>query len=154
MDRPGAQDQGVGCEQGHADSIFAPEPRQPDAHDFLTVSPYHQVRYACDRKEFSLPTATVTSKGQITIPIEVRETLKLKAGDKVDFFETEEGTFAFKPKTGSISDLKGILQKLGYAPLGYAPSIEEMNEDILDHAAELDSATLSTSSDMEEDSAS
>ena len=91
-----------------------------------------------------MPTAKVTSKGQITIPVEVRKALKLKAGDKIDFFETEGGQFAFQPKTGSLEDLKGILQRMGYAPLGYAPTVEEMDEDIQEYAAELDAATLST----------
>lgn len=79
-----------------------------------------------------MPTATITSKGQITIPIEVRKSLKLKAGDKINFFETEDGKYTFEPKTGSIMDMKGILQKMGYAPLGYAPSIEEMDQTIGD----------------------
>jgi antitoxin PrlF len=90
-----------------------------------------------------MPTATITSKGQITIPIEVRKSLKLKAGDKIDFFETEDGQYAFRPKTGSIMEMKGILQKMGYAPLGYTPSIEDMDQAILDYAAELDEATMS-----------
>jgi len=83
-----------------------------------------------------MPTAKVTSKGQITIPIEVRKALKLKAGDKVDFYETENGQFAFRPKTGSIMEMKGILRKMGYAPLGHAPTIEEMDEAVLDAVAE------------------
>jgi antitoxin PrlF len=91
-----------------------------------------------------MPTATVTSKGQITIPIEVRNALKLKAGDKLDFFETEGGEWTFQAKTGSIESLKGILQKLGYAPLGYAPAVEEMDEAIEEYAVESDDATLSS----------
>jgi AbrB family looped-hinge helix DNA binding protein len=83
-----------------------------------------------------MPTAKVTSKGQITIPIEVRKALKLKAGDKVDFYETGDGQFAFRPKTGSIMEMKGILRKMGYAPLGHAPTIEEMDEAVLDAVAE------------------
>jgi AbrB family looped-hinge helix DNA binding protein len=38
-----------------------------------------------------MPTATVTSKGQITIPIEVRIALGLDPGDKIDFVEIEKG---------------------------------------------------------------
>lgn len=90
-----------------------------------------------------MPTATVTSKGQITIPIEVREALHLKAGDKVDFYETEPGQFALQPKTGSIMDLKGILQRFGYMPTGTPPTIEEMDQGIHDQAAELDFEALS-----------
>jgi antitoxin PrlF len=83
-----------------------------------------------------MPTATVTSKGQITIPIEVRKALKLKAGDKISFFEAENGRFTFEPKTGSILDMKGILKKMGYSPLGYTPTIEQMDRDILNAASE------------------
>jgi AbrB family looped-hinge helix DNA binding protein len=90
-----------------------------------------------------MPTATITSKGQITIPSEVRKSLNLKAGDKIDFYETEDGNYAFQPKNGSLEDLKGILKKMGHVPLDYAPTVEEMDQDILDYAAELDEATMS-----------
>jgi AbrB family looped-hinge helix DNA binding protein len=90
-----------------------------------------------------MPTAKVTSKGQITIPIEVRKALKLKTGDRIDFYEGEDGRFVLQPKNGSVKELRGILKKMGYAPLGYTPSIEEMDQDILDYAAELDEATMS-----------
>jgi len=85
-----------------------------------------------------MPTAKLTSKGQITIPIEVREKLRLKAGDKIDFFETEDGKFTLRPKTGSIMDLRGCIPNLGY-PV----SVEEMDEAIMDHVVEMDNATLS-----------
>jgi antitoxin PrlF len=71
-----------------------------------------------------MPSATITSKGQITIPIEVRKALKLKTGDKIDFYETDDGKFSFQPKTGSIKELKGIFQKLGIASLDYVPTDE------------------------------
>jgi antitoxin PrlF len=95
-------------------------------------------------KGISMPSATVTSKGQITIPIEVRQKLGLDAGDRIDFFEGEKGEYVIRPKTGSIMEMRGILKKLGYAPLDHVPSIEEMDRDVQDHAAELDAATLST----------
>jgi antitoxin PrlF len=94
-------------------------------------------------KGIPMPTATITSKGQITIPLEVRKSLKLKAGDKIDFYETEAGNFAFKPKSGSIMEMQGILQKMGYAPLGYAPTVEQMDQDVMDYAVELDRQTMS-----------
>lgn len=98
-----------------------------------------------------MPTAKVTSKGQITIPAEVRRVLNLKAGDKIDFYEMEGGKFAFAPKTGSIMDMKGILQKMGYAPLGHAPTIEEMDQAVLDYAAQVDRATMSDYVESESD---
>jgi antitoxin PrlF len=94
-----------------------------------------------------MPTATITSKGQITIPIEVRKKLGLKSGDQINFFEDEDGKYLIRPKTGSIMEMEGILQRLGIVPLGYAPSIEEMNQAVLDRAAELDRATMSQVSD-------
>lgn len=90
-----------------------------------------------------MPTATITSKGQITIPSEVRKKLGLKAGDQINFFEDGDGKYTFEPKTGSIMDMRGILKKMGYVPEGFSVSIEDMNQAILDHAAELDRATMS-----------
>jgi antitoxin PrlF len=82
-----------------------------------------------------MPTATITSKGQITIPAEIRKKLRLKAGDKISFFEDEPGKYTLVPKTGSIMDMAGILKRLGYSRPGPAPTIEEMNEAVLDAVA-------------------
>ena len=90
-----------------------------------------------------MPTATITSKGQITIPIEVRKKLGLKAVYRINFFEDQEGKFTFEPKTGSIMDMEGILKHLGLPALGYAPTIEEMNQAVLDRASALDRASMS-----------
>ena len=35
-----------------------------------------------------MASATVTSKGQITIPIEVRKELSLKPGDRIEFYKS------------------------------------------------------------------
>ena len=72
-----------------------------------------------------MATAAVTSKGQITIPIEVRKKLGIKPGDRVRFIEGENGEVILKPKTGSINDLEGCLHWTG-KPV----TIEEMNETI------------------------
>ncbi|MDR3750510.1 MAG: AbrB/MazE/SpoVT family DNA-binding domain-containing protein [Terracidiphilus sp.] len=85
-----------------------------------------------------MPTATMTSKGQITIPIELRKALGLKPGVRIDFYKIEEGEYALRPKTGSIMEMEGCIPKLNYAP-----TIEEMNKAVLDHAAHLDEATRS-----------
>jgi len=90
-----------------------------------------------------MPTATITSKGQITIPVEVRKKLGLKAGDRINFFEDENGKYSFEPKTGSIMDMKGILRSMGYVSEGVSVSLEEMNQAVLDRAAMLDRATRS-----------
>ena len=72
-----------------------------------------------------MATAAVTSKGQITIPLEVRKKLGIKPGDRVRFIEGEKGEFILKPKAGSIMDLKGFARWTG-KPV----SIKEMNETI------------------------
>lgn len=72
-----------------------------------------------------MPSATVTSKGQITIPIEVRKALGLSAGDEVMFFALGNGEFAFRPRTGSVRDLEGIVPKLNHVP-----TLEELDEGI------------------------
>jgi AbrB family looped-hinge helix DNA binding protein len=74
----------------------------------------------------------MTSKGQITVPKEVRDDLKLVAGSRVMFVKLANGRYTIVPKTGSIMDLAGVL----YNPDGPHLTIEEMNEAIGDAAAE------------------
>lgn len=70
-----------------------------------------------------MASATITSKGQITIPAQVREDLGLQAGDRVEFVRTEPRKYQIIPATVSVQDLKGMLYKKGRKPV----SIEEMN---------------------------
>jgi len=85
-----------------------------------------------------MPTATVTSKGQITIPIEVRKKLGLKPGARIDFYEIEDCEYALRAKTGSIMEMRGCL-----AYDGPTITIEEMNRAVHEHAARLDRETKS-----------
>lgn len=57
-----------------------------------------------------MSTATVTTKGQITIPADVRRRLGLASGDRVEFVEMDGG-FAIKPTIDDIRSLKGLLRK-------------------------------------------
>ena len=90
-----------------------------------------------------MPTATVTSKGQITIPAEVREAMHLKPGEKVIFFPAENGEFIVQ-RVGSIMEMAGCL-----AGLDLPKTDEEMNRLLEDYAAELDEATKSHSIKVE-----
>jgi AbrB family looped-hinge helix DNA binding protein len=54
--------------------------------------------------------ATVTSKGQITIPVDIRQSLGLQAQDRVTFTPMPDGTVVLRAKTKSILDLRGLLQ--------------------------------------------
>ncbi len=69
-----------------------------------------------------MPTATLTSKGQTTIPKEVREYLGLKAGDRIDFLLID-GKVILRPATVDVRSLKGCLHRPGRKPV----SVEEMS---------------------------
>ncbi|OGA28334.1 MAG: AbrB family transcriptional regulator [Betaproteobacteria bacterium RIFCSPLOWO2_02_FULL_65_24] len=58
-----------------------------------------------------MPTAVVTSKGQITLPKGVREALGVEAGDRVDFIETGKGVFAVVAATRDVRELKGMIPR-------------------------------------------
>lgn len=53
--------------------------------------------------------ATMTSKGQITLPVEVRRALGLDSGDGVTFEPAGDGAFLIRPDVGDIRKLKGIV---------------------------------------------
>lgn len=69
-----------------------------------------------------MATATVTSKGQVTIPVQVRASLGLDAGDRIEFVELENGQFAIMAAVHSVQSLKGLVRKPA-SPV----SIEDMN---------------------------
>ncbi len=58
-----------------------------------------------------MATATVTSKGQISIPAEVRQKMGLASGDRVEFVELENGMYAMKAALDDVRSLKGLLRK-------------------------------------------
>lgn len=56
---------------------------------------------------------TMSTKGQVTIPREVRERLGLQAGDKIAWSLLSNGTVVVRPKTRRLTDLVGILSRPG-----------------------------------------
>jgi AbrB family looped-hinge helix DNA binding protein len=58
-----------------------------------------------------MATATLTSKGQITIPLDVRERLKLEAGTRIEFIQAANGDFLIRPAIVDVRSLKGLLRK-------------------------------------------
>ena len=54
---------------------------------------------------------TITSKGQLTLPLNVREHLGVKPGDRVDFVIHKDGRIEVLAVQGSIQKLKGLLPK-------------------------------------------
>jgi antitoxin PrlF len=69
-----------------------------------------------------MSTATLTSKGQITIPVDVRRALNVEAGDRVEFVQIEPGRFEVIATTRSVRELKGRFGKPQRTV-----TIEEMN---------------------------
>jgi antitoxin PrlF len=57
-----------------------------------------------------MPTATMTSKGQITIPKEVRDALSLEAGHRISFLVREDGVVEMHPETVDLMSLFGIIK--------------------------------------------
>lgn len=80
--------------------------------------------------------ATVTSKGQVTIPVEVRRELKIEAGSKLEFILEGEGTFKVIPRKLSVMSLLGSIPSAGKIV-----SLEEMDEAIAAEATKGNSET-------------
>lgn len=78
-----------------------------------------------------MPVATMTSKGQITIPSDIRSRFRLLPGVKVDFGVNASGEIVMRPKTRDIRELRGILKHLG-PPL----SLEDLDRGIAEAVAE------------------
>jgi len=78
-----------------------------------------------------MPSATVTSKGQITLPKAIRDLLRLGVGDRVDFVVQDDATVVLRPATTDVRELKGLLHRKGIKPL----SVEAMNAIIRRRAA-------------------
>jgi antitoxin PrlF len=77
-----------------------------------------------------MTTATISSKGQITIPANVRHALQVDTGDRVEFVEVEPGRYEFVAATRSVTELKGMFGKAQRTV-----SIEEMNRAIATQGA-------------------
>ena len=71
-----------------------------------------------------MPTATLTSKGQITLPKTVREHLRVRTGDAVDFVISADGEIRVRAGSADVAALRGFL----YRPGRRAVSVERMND--------------------------
>jgi antitoxin PrlF len=68
--------------------------------------------------------ATITSKGQVTIPADIRKALGLAAGERVVFTQLDDGTTLMRAKRRSILDLEGLLEA---ARGDHTVAIEDLN---------------------------
>ena len=67
--------------------------------------------------------ATLTTKGQVTIPKEVRDSLKLHTGDKIEIIVTENREAVIRPVSKKVDDIFCKLQKPGQKTV----SLEEID---------------------------
>lgn len=72
-----------------------------------------------------MSTSTMTSKGQTTIPKDIRKRLNLHPGDRLDFIIEEDGRVVVLPASVDASELAGILK-----PPTKPVSVAEMNQAI------------------------
>jgi antitoxin PrlF len=77
-----------------------------------------------------MPTAKLTSKGQITVPLAVRESLGLEAGDKVDFVADPVGGYRVVPLRKDVKLLRGRFAGRVSQPV----SVEAMTEAVASEA--------------------
>lgn len=80
--------------------------------------------------------ATLTSKGQITIPKAVREHLHISTGDRLDFEIDNDGKVRIAPIGASVRELFGMGRRPGQDPV----TVEEMRESVIELLSEKDAA--------------
>ena len=68
--------------------------------------------------------ATLTSKGQVTIPKQIREALHLSTGEKIEFILGDANTVLLRPVTRKVDDVAGCLSQYRKPS---AVSVEQMN---------------------------
>ena len=59
---------------------------------------------------------TVTDTGQITLPDEIRQHLKLVSGSRIEFVIDDEGQVKIFPLTVAVETLSGILHRPNLSP--------------------------------------
>lgn len=77
-----------------------------------------------------MPKATITSKGQLTLPKEIRSRLGVAAGDQVEFAVADDGSITVVAARRSASQLYGMLAAASSEPV----SVEDMDRAIADRA--------------------
>ncbi len=79
-----------------------------------------------------MKSATITTKGQINIPKQIRDYLKLEIGSKIGFVIDESGIVKIIPLNAPVTSLSGMLRRPGLA----AATIEDMESAIAQGASD------------------
>lgn len=77
-----------------------------------------------------MTTATLTTKGQVTIPVAVRNGLGVDTGDRIEFVELAPGRYEVIAATLPVTALKGIVPRPRHAV-----SVDDMNAAVRERAA-------------------
>lgn len=64
-----------------------------------------------------MPTATITSKGQLTLPKAIRDRLHVNPGDTVEFVIEDSGQIHVRAGSIDVRDLRGLLRRPGRQPV-------------------------------------
>ena len=78
-----------------------------------------------------MPATTITTKGQVTIPKAIRDTMGVGPGDRVLIYRADDGRIVVEAETVDIRTLKGMVK-----PSRRGVTVEEMNEAVVRAAAE------------------
>ena len=73
-----------------------------------------------------MPTATLTSKGQLTVPKAIRDQLHLRPGDRLEFTLESNGTLSVSPLTRRVAEVFGMFSHRATTPC----STEKLNEEL------------------------
>jgi antitoxin PrlF len=68
--------------------------------------------------------STITTKGQCVVPKKIRDYMRLKPGDRIDFVIREDGEVFVRPVVLDVRELKGQMKKTGGKPV----SLKEMDK--------------------------
>jgi len=74
-------------------------------------------------RRLAVSTSTVTSKGQITLPKQIREHLHVAPGDRIDFVVEESGQVVVRPTRSRLRQLRGMLRARKRKPV----SVDQMD---------------------------
>ncbi len=77
-------------------------------------------------------TVRLTSRGRVTIPAQVRQSLRVTGGDRVEFLEVAPGRYELIAATRPVTALKGMFGKPAKGM-----TVEQMNAVIAARGAEL-----------------
>jgi AbrB family looped-hinge helix DNA binding protein len=79
-----------------------------------------------------MPASTLTSRGQTTIPLAIREHLKLRPGDRLEFVINDSDEVILRPATVDVREIKGLLKDRVRQPV----TVAEMNTAVRERAGE------------------